>query len=89
MKNIMQQLQTFDGFVRLVNEHLHSTKSIDFQYFNDIHELIKTSSIIKSIANQQIALANGLEIPLQQIVSINQHYSPKYADYENVISCRC
>ncbi len=85
----MQNSQTNEDFVQRINGHLKSVKAIDFQYFNDIQELLKTSSVIKSIENQTVYLANGIEINLQNLVSINQHYAPQYADYQNVISCRC
>jgi uncharacterized protein (UPF0248 family) len=68
-------------------------KSAEIQYFSPLRELLKTSSPIKIIKqiNQEIIieLVNGQEIPLHNIININEHFAPQFKDYQSIIACRC
>ena len=78
-------------FYQLIENQIDKPSNV--QYFSDLRELISVNSPIKTIKqidqHQIVELVNGLEIPLQNIISLNNQFATQYQDYQAIIACRC
>ena len=67
-------------------------KFVRLDYFTDLREFIRTDALTKSMANidgvDYLELATGEQIPLDRVIRIDGHLSPKYPGYDDY-SCSC
>lgn len=67
-------------------------KFVRIEYLTDLNEFIKTDVTIRQLiregGSEQLELATGDVIPLNRVVSISGHLSPRYPGYDNY-SCDC
>ncbi len=67
-------------------------KFVRIEYLTDLNEFIKTDVTIKQISHQDgadwLELATGDVVPLDRVVSVSGHLSPRYPGYGNY-SCDC
>ena len=67
-------------------------KFVRLHYFTDLREFIKTDALTKAISMvddiDYLELATGEQIPLDRIIRINGHLSPRYPGYDDY-SCAC
>lgn len=67
-------------------------KFVRLDYFTDLREFIKTDALTKAITTidgvDHLELATGEQIPLDQVIRIDGHLSPKYPGYDDY-SCAC
>lgn len=67
-------------------------KFVRLHYFTDLREFIKTDTLTKSIVDidgiDHLELATGEQIPLDRVIRIDGHLSPKYPGYDDY-SCAC
>jgi Rho-binding antiterminator len=67
-------------------------KFVRLHYFTELREFIKTDALTKAIANidgvDHLELATGEKIPLDRVIRIDGHLSPKYPGYDDY-SCAC
>lgn len=67
-------------------------KFVRLHYFTDLREFIKTDALTKSIIRidgvDHLELATGEQIPLDRVIRIDGHSSPKYPGYDDY-SCAC
>lgn len=67
-------------------------KFVRLHYFTDLREFIKTDALTKAIVTidgvDYLALATGEQIPLDRVIRIDGHLSPKYPGYDDY-SCAC
>lgn len=67
-------------------------KFVRLEYLTELNEFIKTDVSIKQLAHEngieQLELATGDVIPLDRVVSVSGHLSPRYPGYGNY-SCDC
>ncbi len=67
-------------------------KFVRLEYLTDLNEFIKTDALIKQLVSEngieQLELATGDNIPLDKVVSVSGHLSPRYPGYGNY-SCDC
>ena len=82
---------TEELFYQLIENQIDKPSNI--QYFSELRELISVNSPVKTIKqidqHQIVELVNGLEIPFQNIVSLNNQFAAQYQDYQSIIACRC
>ena len=82
---------TEELFYQLIENQIDKPSNI--QYFSELRELISVNSPVKTITqidqHQIVELVNGLEIPFQNIVSLNNQFAAQYQDYQSIIACRC
>lgn len=67
-------------------------KFVRLHYFTDLREFTKADALTKSIVNiagvDHLELATGEQIPLDRVIRIDGHLSPKYPGYDDY-SCAC
>ena len=67
-------------------------KFVRLHYFTDLREFIKTDALTKAISMvddiDYLELATEEQIPLDRIIRINGHLSPRYPGYDDY-SCAC
>lgn len=67
-------------------------KFVRLEYLTDLNEFIKADVTIKQLViqdgSEMLALATGDVVPLDRVVSISGHLSPRYPGYGNY-SCDC
>ncbi len=67
-------------------------KYVRLDYFTDLREFIRTDALAKAIiekdGTEYLELAAGEQIPLERIIRIDGHLSPKYPGYDDY-SCSC
>ncbi|MDB5242240.1 MAG: hypothetical protein JWP57_2865 [Spirosoma sp.] len=67
-------------------------KYVRLHYFTDLREFIKTDALTKAIIDidgtDYLELATGEQIPLDRVIRIAGHLSPKYPGYDDY-SCAC
>jgi hypothetical protein len=67
-------------------------KYVRLHYFTELREFIKTDALTKAIIDidgtDHLELATGEQIPLDRLIRIDGHLSPKYPGYDDY-SCAC
>lgn len=67
-------------------------KFVRLDYFTDLREFIRTDALTKAIVNrdgvEHLELATGEQIPLDRVIRIDGHLSPRYPGYDDY-SCSC
>lgn len=67
-------------------------KFVRLHYFTDLHEFIKTDALTKAIVSldgvDHLELATGEQIPLDRVIRVDGHMSPRYPGYDDY-SCAC
>lgn len=67
-------------------------KFVRLHYFTDLREFIKTDVLTKAVVIvdgvDHLELATGEQIPLDRVIRIDGHLSPKYPGYDDY-SCAC
>jgi hypothetical protein len=67
-------------------------KYVRLDYFTDLREFIRTDALTKAIIEKDdtdhLELATGEQIPLDRVIRIDGHLSPKYPGYDDY-SCSC
>ena len=67
-------------------------KFVRLHYFTELREFIKTDALTKAIVNidgvDHLEVATGEQIPLDRLIRIDGHLSPKYPGYDDY-SCAC
>lgn len=67
-------------------------KFVRLDYFTDLREFIRTDALTKAIVDidgvEHLELATGEQIPLDRVIRIDGHLSPKYPGYDDY-SCAC
>lgn len=67
-------------------------KFVRLHYFTDLREFIKINALTKAIRSingvDHLELATGEQIPLDRVIRIDGHLSPKYPGYDDY-SCAC
>ncbi|WP_420154079.1 hypothetical protein [Siphonobacter sp.] len=88
----METYQTLaPAYVELLTKAVgHKNK---LEYFNEYREYKATASPFKNVVKNEtgefLELATGVQIPLSQIISLNNVFFPGYEDYEEVLGMRC
>jgi len=81
-------------FENYLDNSILERRYIKLQYFTDIHEFITISTIALSISEnatkheKMVNFNTGEQIPLSQIVRIDDVYAAKYAHIDD-FSCDC
>ena len=61
-------------------------------YYTDLHELLKVTSVVKSLETKEgeeyLVLANGQEIPVNMLVRVGDKVAPGH-DVDDAYSCDC
>lgn len=67
-------------------------KFVRLDYFTELREFIRTNALVKRIVSQNgaesIELATGEQIPIERVIRIDGHLSPRYPGYDDY-SCSC
>lgn len=67
-------------------------KFVRLDYFTDLREFIRTDALTKAISTingvEHLELATGEQIPLDRVIRIDGHLSPRYPGYDDY-SCSC
>jgi len=67
-------------------------KFVRLDYFTDLREFIRTDAMTKAIVPidgiDHLELATGEQIPLDRVIRIDGHLSPRYPGYDDY-SCSC
>lgn len=67
-------------------------KFVRLHYFTHLREFIKIDALTKAIVNidgvDHLEIATGEQIPLDRVIRIDGHLSPKYPGYDDY-SCAC
>ncbi|MBC3784796.1 hypothetical protein [Spirosoma utsteinense] len=67
-------------------------KFVRLHYFTDLREFIKTDGLTKAIVTidgvDHLELATGEQIPLDRVIRVDGHMSPRYPGYDDY-SCAC
>lgn len=65
---------------------------VKVQYFSDIHEFLTLTAVVKDMIEGReeeiLVLASGEEIPLKNIVRLNDQVAPRYKDNMD-FTCDC
>ncbi|AHM60314.1 hypothetical protein D770_10285 [Flammeovirgaceae bacterium 311] len=77
-------------------KHLEETAAqksfVRVHYYSDLQELLKTTQVVKSIADrngeEHLVLANGVEVPLNKLVRVGNMVAPGH-DTDDAYSCDC
>ena len=79
----------YNEIEKVINQRTYTK----IRYFSEIREYLSVTSLIKEIILKEeegfALLANGTEIRLDRIISIDQVVSPDYPDYALDFSCDC
>ncbi|QJW91974.1 hypothetical protein HNV11_22625 [Spirosoma taeanense] len=67
-------------------------KYVRLDYFTELREFIRTNAMTKAIHEtdgiEYLELATGEQIPLDRVIRIDGHLSPRYPGYDDY-SCSC
>lgn len=67
-------------------------KYVRLDYFTDLREFIRTDGLTKRMVTidgvDHLELATGEQIPLDHLIRIDGHLSPRYPGYDDY-SCSC
>lgn len=67
-------------------------KFVRLDYFTDLREFIRADALTKAITTingvDHLELATGEQIPLDRVIRIDGHLSPRYPSYDDY-SCSC
>ncbi|MFD2573687.1 hypothetical protein ACFSUS_23815 [Spirosoma soli] len=67
-------------------------KFVRLDYFTELREFIRTDALTKAISEKDgvdyLELATGEQIPLERVIRIDGHLSPRYPGYDDY-SCSC
>lgn len=67
-------------------------KFVRLHYFTDLREFIKIDALTKAIVTidgvEHLELATGEQIPLDRVIRVDGHMSPRYPGYDDY-SCAC
>lgn len=89
---IEQNRAVRNNFSILLQEVVHKKAYVKVQYYSELHELLKVTSVAKSIEHRNgldyLLLASGEEIPVAQLVKIADTAAPGH-DADDFYNCAC
>lgn len=89
---IQPDKQATTSFQELLQEVAAKNLFVKVQYYSELHELLKVTSVVKGLETrpdaEYLLLASGEEIPVAQLVKIGNTPAPGH-DADDFYNCAC